>query len=104
MHDPYDLNFKIDPADYVTDFWIDGNGVPTERLVIGGEPVFIHYDDLPEKPLVAAVPVSLRAQGDESVSEPLYRLTQYLHAGARRVRKGETVDAVFCDRGAKEGA
>lgn len=49
MHDPYDLNFKIDPADYVTDFWIDGNGVPTERRVIGGEPVFIHYDDLPEK-------------------------------------------------------
>ena len=45
-----------------------------------------------------------RAQGDEAVTEPLYRLTQYLHAGARRVRKGETVDAVFCDRGAKESA
>jgi len=36
-----------------------------------------------------------RSNGDEPVSEPLYRLTQYLHAGARRVRKGERVDVVF---------
>ena len=36
-----------------------------------------------------------RVRDGEAVSEPLYRLTQYLHAGARRVRKGERVDVVF---------
>ena len=49
MHDPYDFDFDIAPDAYVTDFWIDGNGVPTERRMIGGQPVVVHYDDLPDK-------------------------------------------------------
>ena len=36
------------------------------------------YDDLPEKPLVAAVPVSLRAQGDESANNQVSMLRMSL--------------------------
>jgi hypothetical protein len=49
VHDPYDLGFGLDPDDYVTDYWMDGNGVPTERRMVGGRPVIVHYDDLPDK-------------------------------------------------------
>ncbi len=49
MYDPYDFEMHVDPDDYITDFWIDGNGVPTERRMLGGQPVIVHYDDLPDK-------------------------------------------------------
>ena len=49
MHDPFDLEPDPDPDDDVTDFWMDANGVPTERRMIGGQPVVVHYEDIPEK-------------------------------------------------------
>jgi hypothetical protein len=48
-YDPYDFECEVDPDDYVTDFWIDGNGVPTECRMVGGQPLIVHYDDLPDK-------------------------------------------------------
>ncbi len=30
-------------------FFIDANGCPTERIVIGGQAVVVHYDDIPDK-------------------------------------------------------
>lgn len=51
MHDPHALGLYDDPDDYVTDFWIDGNGVPTEARVSGGQEIIVHYDDLPDKDL-----------------------------------------------------
>jgi len=30
------------------DYFVDANGCPAERVVIDGQPVIIHYDDIPE--------------------------------------------------------
>ena len=31
------------------DFFVDVNGVPTERIQVGGQEVIVHYDDIPEE-------------------------------------------------------
>ena len=41
-------------------FWIDGNGVPTERQRRGGGEAIVHYDDIPAKDrtVVDGIPVT----------------------------------------------
>lgn len=33
----------------ILDTWIDGNGCLTERKLVGGQEVVVHYDDIPDK-------------------------------------------------------
>ena len=33
------------------DLYVDANGCPTERISVGGHPVIVHYDDIPESDL-----------------------------------------------------
>lgn len=42
------------------DFWIDANGVPTERTWRGGQEVIVHYDDVPDQDLTVldGIPVT----------------------------------------------
>lgn len=42
------------------DFWVDGNGVLTERRRLGGQDVIVHYDDLPDtdRTVVDGIPVT----------------------------------------------
>lgn len=36
------------PRKQIDDAYVDANGCPTERLVLGGQDVIVHYADLPD--------------------------------------------------------
>jgi hypothetical protein len=39
----------MDMSDRLGDYWIDANGVPAERVRMGGQEIIVHYDDIPEQ-------------------------------------------------------
>lgn len=88
MYDPHDFEADFDPMDYVTDFWIDGNGVPTERRMIGGMAVVVHFDDLPDKDMtvVRGIPctTALRAVIDIAGDSPPHEVRRMVRLALRR--------------------
>ena len=35
------------------DYHVDANGCPADRVVTGGQPVIVHYDDIPESDITS---------------------------------------------------
>jgi len=92
------------------DLWIDHNGCLTERRLLGGQAVIVHYDDIPESditvvdgirvttPLRTVIAWRPTSAGNNSVAWSMTALPANCSASNRRSR--DWTEATFANVGA----